>query len=51
MDDPAHPGKDAAFGYWRGRFTMRTERYRIVKHENPGGGPEYELFDHRSDPA
>ena len=25
MDDPAHPGKDAAFGYWRGRFTMRTE--------------------------
>lgn len=50
LEDPAHPGKDAAFGYWRGRLTMRTERYRIVKYEPPGDGPEYELFDHRSDP-
>ena len=50
IDDPGHAGKDAAFGYWRGRMTMRTERYRIVKFSDPGDGPEYELFDHQTDP-
>ncbi len=50
LDDPAHPGKDAAFSYWRGRRTMRTARYRLVQYEDPGDGPELELFDHRADP-
>lgn len=50
LEDPAHPGKDSAFSYWRARHTMRTDRYRIVQHEEPGDGPEFELFDHQSDP-
>ena len=50
LEDPAHPGKDAAFSYWRERYTMRTDRYRIVRHEDPGDGPELELFDHETDP-
>jgi iduronate 2-sulfatase len=29
---------------------MRTDRYRIVQYEDPGDGPEFELFDHQADP-
>jgi len=50
LEDPAHPGLDSAFSYWRGRHTMRTDRYRIVQYEDPGDGPEFELFDHEADP-
>ena len=50
LDDPAHPGKDSAFSYWRESHTMRMDRYRIVRYEDPGDGPEFELFDHSNDP-
>jgi arylsulfatase A-like enzyme len=50
IEDPDHPGKDAAFSYWRDRYTMRTDRYRVVAYESPGDGPQYELFDHETDP-
>ena len=46
LEDPRHPGKDGAFGYWRGRQTLRTDRYRITEHE----GGEVELYDHEADP-
>ena len=43
LNDPSHPGKDAAFGYWRGRKTMRTNAFRIVAHDDG----QVELYDHR----
>lgn len=46
LNNPNHPGKDGAFGYWRGRQTVRTDRYRITEYENG----EVELFDHEEDP-
>lgn len=49
-DNPAHGGKESAFSYWRGRPAMRTVRYRIVQHEDPGAGSESDLFDHEADP-
>jgi arylsulfatase A-like enzyme len=48
IDDPAAQGSGVAFGYWHGRRTMRTDRYRITEHVE--GRPRVELFDHREDP-
>jgi arylsulfatase A-like enzyme len=48
LEDPSHPGKDGAFGYWNGRRTLRTERYRITQYESDE--PRFELFDHETDP-
>ena len=48
LDDPGHPGKDGAFGYWHGRRTLRTQRYRLTRYDE--GEPRVELFDHRTDP-
>ncbi len=46
LENPTHPGKDAALGYWHNRRTLRTERYRFTRYENGG----IELFDHATDP-
>ena len=46
LQDPGHPGKDGAFGYWRGRRTLRTDRYRITEYEDGA----VELYDHAEDP-
>ncbi len=48
LEAPDHPGKDGAFGYWNGRRTLRTERYRLTRYDD--GDPRTELFDHRTDP-
>jgi len=48
IKNPQHPGKDAAFTYWRGGTSMRTERYRIVSYRK--GTPRVELYDHKTDP-
>lgn len=48
LEDPDHPGKDGAFGYWNGRRTLRTDRFRITRYES--GEPLVELFDHLTDP-
>ena len=48
LEAPDHPGKDGAFGYWNGRRTLRTERYRLTRYDD--GETRTELFDHRTDP-
>ncbi len=55
LDEPATPGKDGAFGYWRrGRHrakTLRTPRYRIVEWvDTRGKVVQVELYDHHKDP-
>ena len=42
-EEPDHPGKDGAFGYWSGRRTLRTDRYRMTRYDE--GEPRMELFD------
>jgi len=49
LQDPSRPGKSGAFGYWRGRRTLRTDRYRITRYSG-GEQPAVELFDHQNDP-
>ena len=46
LEDPGYAGKNAAYGYWRGRRTLRTDRYRITEYEEGA----VELFDHENDP-
>ena len=49
LEDPARPGKNGAFGYWRNRTTLRTDRYRITEYSGDED-PAVELFDHQNDP-
>ena len=48
LENARHPGKEAAFTYWRGGTSMRTDRYRLVMYKK--GKPQYELYDHQTDP-
>ena len=48
LQDPGLPGKDGARGFFGGRRTLRTDRYRITEWEE--GEPRIELFDHATDP-
>jgi len=48
LEGPNHPGKDGAFGYWIGRRTLRTARYRLTRYDE--GDPRIGLFDHVTDP-
>ncbi len=48
LKEPDRPGKAGAWGYWRGRATLRTDRWRITEYD--AGEPRIELFDHRADP-
>lgn len=48
LADPAWPGKEAAYGYFRGRRTLRTDRWRLIEYE--AGDPRVELYDHHADP-
>ena len=58
LDDPTRAWKKAAFHLYprsfRGRSVMgraiRTDRFRLVEWRLKGGEPQYELFDHSSDP-
>lgn len=45
LNDPTHRVKEGAYGYWRGRRTLRTDRYRITEYEDGA----VELYDHDSD--
>ena len=50
IDNPAHPGKNAAFGYWRNGRTMRTDRWRITEYPKvKKGAIGVELYDHTTD--
>ena len=46
LNTPDRAGKDAAYGYWRNRRTIRTDRYRFTLYEDG----QTELFDHQTDP-
>lgn len=46
LQDPAASVKDAAYGYWHGRQTLRTDRYRITRFADG----DVVLFDHDTDP-
>lgn len=48
LREPGHRGKAGAYGYFGGRSTLRTDRYRITEHHT--GDPRVELFDHAVDP-
>lgn len=58
--DPSAPGKEAVYGFWKTQETVRTDRWRLIRHRAKGGGKEkegagpgahtFELFDHREDP-
>ena len=55
LEDPAHPGKDGAFGHWRrGKHiatSLRTPRYRLTVWKDPAGRiVQTELYDHKTDP-
>jgi arylsulfatase A-like enzyme len=54
LDDPDHPGLDAAFGYYDrggGGVSMRTDRYRITYFPKQHGKLHaVELYDHQTDP-
>jgi len=49
LNDPAAPGKKAAYGYFRNGISVRTERYRLTKYFRKDE-PVIELFDHKNDP-
>jgi arylsulfatase A-like enzyme len=50
LEVPAHAGKPA-YGFWPGRTTVRTDRYRLVAYTEPqADAPQFELFDHQRDP-
>jgi arylsulfatase A-like enzyme len=49
LEDPNAAGRGSAIGYWNGRITLRTDRYRITSYSD-GEEPRVELFDYHSDP-
>jgi arylsulfatase A-like enzyme len=49
LERPEHPGKTAAYGYWRGD-TVRTDRYRLIADKKDGEYRKIELYDHMEDP-
>jgi len=48
MENPKQAWKTAAFSTFGGASTIRTNEYRLIKHEKSAG---IELFDHRTDPG
>ncbi|MFT5124756.1 MAG: arylsulfatase A-like enzyme [Kiritimatiellia bacterium] len=49
LDNPAIPGKNGAFGYWKnGGRTLRTGDWRITEYQK--GRPAVELYHHTDDP-
>lgn len=49
LKDPYAPGKEAAYGYFKGGISARTDRYRLTKYFR-NAEPVIELFDHKNDP-
>jgi arylsulfatase A-like enzyme len=47
LDDPRHPGKDAAITYWTDCSSLRTDTHRMVYYHN---NSFTEVFDHAVDP-
>ena len=50
LNDPSAKTKDAAYGFWKDRFTIRTNNYRMVHWPKRGNKSEqFELYEHPSD--
>ncbi len=50
LTDPEKEGKKAAFGYWSGGTTMRTDRWRLTVYPATRKRDLFvELFDHKTD--
>ena len=47
LDDPQHPGKDAAITYWSGCSSLRSDQIRLVYYHN---NASTEVYDHTIDP-
>ncbi len=47
LQDPS-AGDGIAISYWRNTETIRTSRYRLIRHQREEGPPAYELYDHDS---
>ncbi len=46
LADPTAPGRPAV-SYASGRETIRTDRYRLIRHAKGGTVSHLELYDHR----
>jgi len=49
LDDPEHPGKTGAIGYWGNARSLRTARYRLIAGKDLSAKGA-KLFDHQADP-
>lgn len=50
LEDPATPGRTAV-SYKGGTETIRTDRYRLIRHSRGGKVSHLELYDHEKDPG
>jgi arylsulfatase A-like enzyme len=58
LKDPNTSVKDAVFTQWFNSYSMRTDRYRFIKHYKPRKIHNadkdtmgiYEIYDHKTDP-
>lgn len=47
LEDPKAAGGEAV-SYFTGKETIRTDRYRLIRHNKLGENPAFELYDHGS---
>ena len=50
LADPKAEGR-SAISYAPGKETLRTDRYRLIRHQQKNQEPRYELYDHRDQPG
>jgi arylsulfatase A-like enzyme len=50
LEDPSAAGK-SAISYSPGAETLRTDRYRLIRHSRKNKAPVFELYDHQSPEA
>jgi iduronate 2-sulfatase len=50
LEDPSATGK-SAISYSPGAETLRTDRYRLIRHSRKNKAPVFELYDHQSPEA
>lgn len=48
LKDPEKQGRPA-IAYFKDKETVRTEDYRLIRHNRKGKAPEFELYDHSTD--
>lgn len=49
LQEKEGPWEEVAYGYWRNGLTVRNDRYRLMKFYRTDG-PQFELYDHVTDP-